>query len=186
MIHIAPFFLITDIISIVIILFLLYVLSAVWPPDSPWAPWWQTPEEVCRKMAKIAKIGKKDKIYDLGCGSGKALIIANKEFGATGIGIEIDPLRSSWAKWNVWRAKATGVKILKENFNKISLSDATVVYMYLVPNALKRLVPKFMKELKPGTKIVSYTYDLPEVLFNGKVKLIEHDKVNKIFLYKIV
>lgn len=179
------FFIITDIISIFVIIFLLYVLSAVWPPDSPWAPWWQTPEEVCRKMAKLAKIGRKDKIYDLGCGSGKALIVANREFGATGVGIEIDPLRSLWAKWNVWRAGAKQVKILKENFFKIDLSDATVVYMYLVPNALKRLVPKFSKELKKGTRIVSYTYDLPEVLFERKVKLLNHDKVNKIFLYTV-
>lgn len=180
------FILITDIISALFILFLLYVLSAVWPPDSPWAPWWQTPEEVCRKMARLAKIGKKDKIYDLGCGSGKALIIANCEFDATGIGIEIDPLRSLWAKWNVRRAKATGVTILKENFYKIDLTDATVVYMYLVPNALTRLVPKLSEELRPGVQIVSYVYDLPEALFKGKLKLIEHDKKNKIFLYKVI
>lgn len=184
--HIQTFFLVTDIITVGIILFLLYVLSAVWPPDSPWAPWWQTPEEVCRKMARLAKIGKKDKIYDLGCGSGKALIVANREFGATGVGIEIDPLRFLWAKWNVWRGKAKGVIILKENFFKIDLSDATVLYMYLVPAALKRLAPKLTKELQPGTKIVSYVYDLPEVLFKGKVKLVKYDKENKVFLYKVV
>lgn len=179
------FFLITDIISVFIIIFLLYVLSGVWPPDSPWAPWWQTPEAVCRKMARLAKIKKKDKIYDLGCGSGKALIVASA-YGAKGVGIEIDFTRAWWARWNVWRAHASTVKILRKNFFAVDLSDATVVYMYLVPNALKRLVPKFSKELQKGTRIVSYTYDLPEVLFNGKIKLIEHDKRNKIFLYKVM
>lgn len=180
------FFLVTDIISVIAILFLLYVLSAVWPPDSPWAPWWQTPEDVCQKMAKLAKVEKKDTIYDLGCGSGKALIVANKEHGATGVGIEIDPLRSLWAKWNVWRQKAKGIVIRKENFYNINLSDATVLYMYLVPNALRRLVPKLSQELKPGTRIVSYMYDLPEVLFKGKVKLVIHDKTNRVFLYKVM
>lgn len=180
------FILVTDIISVICILILLYILSALWPPDSPWAPWWQTPEEVCRKMARLAKIGKKDKIYDLGCGSGKAIIIAGKEFGATCVGIEIDPLRFIWAKCNVWRENAKNVKILKENFFKIDLSDATVIYMYLVPNALKRLVPKFMKELKTGTTIVSYTYPLPIELFKGKVKLVEEDIKNKIFIYLLI
>lgn len=184
--HIPTFFLITDIISVVFILFLLYVLSAVWPPDSPWAPWWQTPKDICRKMARLAKVGKKDKIYDLGCGSGSALIIANREFGAKGIGIEIDPARVLWAKWNVWRKRAKGIQIVKKNFFDVNLSDATVLYIYLVPNALKRLVPKFMKELKPGTQIVSYVYDLPEVLFKGKLKLVNHDKENKVFLYEVI
>lgn len=180
------FFLVTDIISVIAILFLLYVLSAVWPPDSPWAPWWQTPQDVCLEMARLAKVGKKDKIYDLGCGSGKALIVANKEFGAMGVGIEIDPLRAFWAKWNVWWQKAKEITIRKDNFYNINLSNATVLYMYLVPNALKRLVPKLSAELKPGTRIVSYVYDLPEVLFRGKVQLVKHDKQHKVFLYKVV
>lgn len=184
--HLPTFFLVTDIFAVIFIMFLLYVLSAVWPPDSPWAPWWQTPEEVCRKMARLAKLGKRDKIYDLGCGSGRALIIANTDFGATGVGIEIDPLRSLWAKWNVWRAKANGIIIKKENFYNIDLSDATIIYMYLVPNALKRLVPKLSKELKPGTQILSYVYEVPVDIFKGKVKLVEHDKANKVFLYKVV
>lgn len=179
------YFWISNTIIIIVLLFLFYVLSMVWPPDSPWAPWWQTPEEVCRKMARLAKVSKKDTIYDLGCGSGKALIIANTEFGAKGIGIEIDPLRFLWAKWNVWKAGATGIKIIKENFYTIHLSNATVVYMYLVPNALKRLTKKLLKELKPGTKIVSYVYDLPQT-YNGKVKLLQHDKANKIFVYQII
>lgn len=180
------FFLVSDIVSVIIILFLLYVLSAVWPPDSPWAPWWQTPDAICRKMAKKAGVGKKDKIYDLGCGLGQALIIANTEFGATGVGIEIDPLRFFLARLNVFFHRAKGVALLKENFNHVNLSDATVIYMYLVPNALKRLVPKLSKELQQGTRIVSYTYDLPEALFNGKVRLVEHDTAHKFFIYTVV
>lgn len=179
------FFLVTDIISILFILFLFYVLSMVWPPDSPWAPWWQMPEEVCRAIIRVAKISKKDKIYDLGCGSGKALIAAYTTTGATGVGIEIDPIRARWAKWNVWRAQAKGVTVIKNNFYNVSLTDATVLYIYLVPNALKRLVGKLTTELRPGTKIISYVYDLPQV-YKGKVQLVTYDKKNKIFYYKFI
>lgn len=179
------FFLISNLVIVVIILFLLYVLSAVWPPDSPWAPWWQMPEDVCLGAARLAGVGRKDIIYDLGCGTGKALIIANMQCGAKGIGIEIDPLRVLLAKINVWKQKTKGVQILKKNFFDLDISDATVVYMYLVPKAIGRLKPKFMKELRPGTKLVSYMYDLPEA-YKGKVKLITHDKKTNLFVYKLL
>ena len=84
---------ILSIVLLIIIAFLLVVLSMVWPPDSPWAPWWRTTKTTARHMCSLAKIGKKDIIYDLGSGDGTALITAAKEFGAKGVGIEIDPLR---------------------------------------------------------------------------------------------
>lgn len=176
------FFIISNIFAVLMILFLLYILSAVWPPDSPWAPWWQMPEDVCKRIARLAKVNKKDTIYDLGCGTGRALIIANTLYGARGIGIEIDPLRAMLAKINVWKNQVKDVTILKDNFYDINLSDATILYIYLVPNALRRLTKKLLAELKPGTKIVSYIYDLPET-YKGKVKLLHHDKTNKIFVY---
>lgn len=179
------FFLVSNIIVVAIILFLLYVLSAVWPPDSPWAPWWQMPEDVCLEAARLANVGKNDVIYDLGCGTGKALLIANTKFGAKGVGIEIDPLRVLLAKWNVWKRKAREVQVLKKNFFDVDISDATVVYMYLVPKAIGRLKPKFMKELKPGVKLVSYIYDLPET-YKGKVRLLKHDTKSNLFIYKLL
>jgi len=149
------FFLISNIIVVIILIFLLYVLSAVWPPDSPLAPGWQMPEHVCIASAILAKVGKKDIVYDLGCGTGKALIIADKKFGAKGVGIEIDPIRSLLAKFNVWKARSN-VKIIKNNFYNINLSSATVIYMYLVPRAMGRLTQKLLKELKPGTRIARH------------------------------
>ncbi len=78
-------FILTELMVLLIIFGLFLVLSAVWPPDSPWAPWWQMPEDVIREMCKVAKLSSKDSIYDLGCGTGKALCIAAKEFGAKGV-----------------------------------------------------------------------------------------------------
>ena len=76
---------ILDIVLLVIIAVLLVFLSMVWPPDSPWAPWWRTTKTTARHMCSLAKIGKKDIIYDLGSGDGIALITAAKEFGAKGV-----------------------------------------------------------------------------------------------------
>src|SRR5258708_823968 len=143
-------FIFTEILVLLIILFLLFILSWVWPPDSPWAPWWQMPENVIEKMCKIARISSKDIIYDLGCGTGKALIYAAKKYGAKGVGIEIDPIRFYLAQWNVHRfGQGKNITLLKKNFFDVNLSNATVIFVYLVPAALRRLTPKFLKELKP-------------------------------------
>lgn len=174
---------VVDILLVAVILFLLYCLSAIWPPDSPWAPWWQTPKDVIRAMLKLAKVGEKDVVYDLGCGTGEALITAAKECGATGVGVEIDPLRAALAKVNIWRQKAPGIVIRQENFFSVPLQPATVVVMYLIPNALKRLVPKFLKEVKPGTRFISYRYEMPLKLFKGRLKLVNHDAKHEIFIY---
>lgn len=180
-------FLLTEIIILLIILFLLFILSAVWPPDSPWAPWWQMPDGVIKKMCQIAKISSKDAIYDLGCGTGKALVYSAKTFHAKGIGIEIDPIRFFIAQWNVRRShQEDNIKLIKKNFFTVDFSPASVVFVYLVPVALKRLTPKFLKELKPGTKFLSYVYPMPQELFKGKLKLIAHDVRSRIFFYQLL
>lgn len=171
---------ILNIVLLGIIAFLLVCLSMVWPPDSPWAPWWRTSKTVARHMCRLAKIGKKDIIYDLGSGDGTALITAAKEFGAKGVGIEIDPLRVFISKRLVRFAKADDkVMIVKSNFFAVDISKATVVFVYLVPKALMRLKKKMLKELKPGTRIVSYRYTI------GFLPLVVSDKKNKIHVYKV-
>lgn len=171
---------ILNIVLLVIIAFLFVVLSMVWPPDSPWAPWWRTSKTVARRMCRLAKIGKKDLIYDLGSGDGTALITAAKEFGAKGVGIEIDPLRVFVSRLFVRFAKASDkVTIVKSNFFDVDISKATVIFVYLVPKALMRLKKKMLKELKPGTRVVSYQYAI------DFLPLVVSDKKNKIHIYKI-
>jgi len=177
--------LIVDGIVFCIILFLLYVLSMVWPPDSPWAPWWQMPKDIIRKMYKMVGLSKKDIVYELGCGAANAMVIADVEFGAKAIGIDIDTLRILSAKWNIFKNKAQ-VKIIKRNFFRVNLSDATVIIIYLVPKALGRLAPKFFQELKSGTRIVSYKYKFPEEIKDKRLQLFKEDKKQEIYVYKIV
>lgn len=180
-------FLLAQIIILLIILFLLLILSWVWPPDSPWAPWWQMPRDVIEEMCKLAKVSSKDTIYDLGCGTGKALIYAARTYHAKGVGVEIDPMRYFLAKWDVWKYGQTKhVTIFRKNFFNVNLSGATIIFVYLVPVALKRLTPKFLKEIKPHTKFISYVYPMPEDLFKKRLRLVKYDKEKRIYLYTLL
>lgn len=161
----------------VIIFLLLLLLSMVWPPDSPWSPWWRTNKEIARAACKIGGIDKKDRVYELGSGDGSFLIVAAEEFGAKVVGIEIDPLRYFISKIRVTFSRSK-VKVYNSNFFNVSFHDATIIYAYLVPKALNKLIPKLKKELKPGTKFISYRYQM-------KLKLIKKDTKNELFLYEV-
>ncbi|MCL5073560.1 MAG: 50S ribosomal protein L11 methyltransferase [Actinobacteria bacterium] len=168
-----------NLILFLFLIFLFILLSMIWPPDSPWAPWWRTNKKIARKACELARITSKDIVYELGSGDGTFLTIAAKEFGARGVGIEIDPLRFYISKFHLMVNNLTcRVDIVKDSFFKQDLSKATVVFVYLVPNTLAKLKPKFLKELKPGVRVISLRYkiDLP---------LIEKDKIHEIYVYKI-
>lgn len=166
-----------DLVLIFVILFLLFMLSMIWPPDSPWAPWWRTNAKTARAMCKLAGIKKGELVYDLGSGDGTALITAAKEFGARGVGIEIDPLRYFVSKVLVYFNNISDkVLIKRKNFFNEDLKKADVIFVYLVPKTLERLIPKFEKNLKKGTRIVSHVYEL-------KKPLRKHDAGNRLRLY---
>ncbi|HUD05142.1 MAG TPA: 50S ribosomal protein L11 methyltransferase [Patescibacteria group bacterium] len=168
-----------DLIILFIILFLLLLLSMVWPPDSPWAPWWRTSHQTARAICQLANVKKGDLIYDLGSGDGTALITAAKEFAAFGVGIEIDPIRYWISKIRLQRSGLSKrVKVIRKNFFTQNIKDADVVFVYLVPKALEKLLPKFKKELKRGTRIVSFVYEI-------NLPLKSYDKKNRIRLYVI-
>jgi len=150
-----------------------------WPPDSPWAPWWRTNKKVARAMCKLAKINKDDIVYDLGSGDGTTLIIAAKEFGARGVGIEIDPLRFFISSMLLHSNRLSDkVRIIRKNFYDVNISKASVVFVYLVPRVLEKLKPKFFRELRQGTIIVSYRYKM-------NLPFSSYDKTNDIYLYRM-
>ena len=168
-----------ELILLLIIIFLLFILSIVWPPNSPWAPWWRTNRKTARAICRLAEIYEKDIVYDLGCGDGTFIITAAKEFGAKAIGIEIEPSRFLISKIRIiFNGLSSKVIVKRENFFNTNLSDATVVVVYLIPKTLEKLLPKFKKELKKGTKIVSYRYEV-------NLKPEEEDKKNSLYLYII-
>ena len=151
----------------------------VWPPDSPWSPWWRTNAKIAKLECDLAKITKDDVVYDLGCGDGTALITAAKQFGARGVGVEIDPFRYWFAKLRIRiQGLQDDIAIKRDNFFNIDTSEATVVIMYLIPKTLAKLKPKLLQELKPGTRIVTFVYkiDLP---------LIATDDKHEIYVFEI-
>src|SRR6202140_2123413 len=120
-----------------------------------------TTEEAVRAMLKLADVKKSDIVYDLGCGDGRIVIAAAKEYGARGVGIDIDPERVQEARDN---ARKAGVEALvKFEVNDLFAADihnATVVTVYLLPEVNLRLRPKLLKDLKPGARGVSPDFHL--------------------------
>lgn len=167
-----------------LIISLLWLLSCLWPPDSPWSPWWKTLKSTAKAAAKLGKIEESDIVYELGSGDGEFLLYLAKALHIKkGIGVEIDPFRYILAnvRKRILNVPKTELHFVRKNFFDVNLSEATVVYVYLVPAALNRLLPKFKKELKQGTRIISYRYemDLPLVAKGEK-----SDRY-PIFLYKL-
>lgn len=162
--------------SIIFLIYLLLILSSIWPKDSPWAPGWRTDKKTAEVICHLAKVGSKSVVYDLGCGDGEALIAAAK-LGARGVGIEIDPLRFWIAKM---RAKKSGLdkklKFIRGDFFKQEILEANTIFVYLIPKTLDLLLPKFEKELRKGTKIVSYRYEM-------SLKPTKVDRKNSLYLY---
>jgi SAM-dependent methyltransferase len=127
-------------------------------PEVPYVP---TPPEVVDAMLKLAGVTSADRLYDLGCGDGRIVIAAAKKYGARGTGIDIDPERIEDATRN---AKENGVedkvRFIQKDLFQAEISDATVVTLYLLSSVNMRLRPKLLKELKPGTRIVSHSFDM--------------------------
>jgi len=131
------------------------------PPDVPYVP---TPQEVVREMLRVAQVGKDDVVYDLGCGDGRIVITAVKDFGAKrGVGVDIDPERIRESNENARKAGVTDrVKFLQQDLFETDIRDATVVTLYLLPSINLRLRPKLFRELRPGARVVSHDFDMCE------------------------
>jgi len=167
-----------NLLILLIIILLLIFLSMIWPPDSPWAPWWRTNKKTAKAICRLAKINKTDFVIDLGCGDGEVLLESGK-LGAKGLGVEIDPIRVLIAKLRILANRLNkNIVIKRKNLFEQDLSNASVVIVYLVPKTLDRLLPKFKKQLKKGTRIVSYRYDV-------NLKSAKVDEENNLRLYII-
>ena len=127
-------------------------------PDVIFVP---TPEEVVMEMLNTARVTQNDIVYDLGCGDGRIVITAAKVFGARGLGVDIDPVRIKESNENAQKIGVTDrVKFIERDLFKTDISEATVVFLYLLTELNIQLRPKLFKELKPGTRIVSHEFDM--------------------------
>jgi uncharacterized protein (TIGR03000 family) len=126
-------------------------------------PWVPTPADVVDEMARLAKVGKNDVVYDLGCGDAVMLIRPIQLFGAKkGVGVEIDPKVLAKAKENVKRAKLEDRIELRlgDLLNVEDVAGASVVLLYVGDELGELLRPMLQKNCKPGTRIVSHRFSL--------------------------
>lgn len=127
-------------------------------PDVVFIP---TPQPVVEAMLELAEVKATDVVYDLGSGDGRVVITAAKRFGARGVGIDIDPVLLKRAAENAAAAGVTDrVRFVNENLFTADIKDATVVTLYLLQSLNERLRPRLVRELKPGTRIVSHVFNM--------------------------
>jgi tRNA G37 N-methylase Trm5 len=127
-------------------------------PDVPFEP---SPQDVVEKMLNLAKVHKGDIVYDLGCGDGRLVITAAKKYRVRGVGIDIDPQRIKESRENARKAGvAERVTFRNEDLFEADIREATVVMLFLWPEVNLKLRPKLLRDLRPGTRIVSYYWNM--------------------------
>jgi len=132
--------------------------AAARTPDVVFVP---TPDMVIDKMLELANVSAKDVVYDLGCGDGRIVVRAAQRFGARAVGVDINPVRIAEAAANVKAAGvADKVRLIEGDLFEANISEATVVTLYLLPRLNVKLRPKLLKELRPGSRIVSHAFDM--------------------------
>lgn len=133
--------------------------SALWT-QAIGAGWEPTPMKAVRKMLELADLKEGDTLYDLGSGDGRIVIEAARRYGARGVGIEADPLRVTVSRLIVRLKGVQGlVTIIRGNFFRESIADASVVTLFLRQKTNSRLKQKLL-DLRDGTRIVTYTWTL--------------------------
>lgn len=143
-----------------LIAFLPAALAAQYEESRGEAPWVPTPDAVIRTMLTMARVGPNDVVYDLGCGDGRVVIMAAKEFGARGVGVDIEPVRIQEANEGARAAGVAGrVRFIEQDLFQVDVTPATVVTLYLYTKMNARLKPTLLRDLRPGSRVVAYQFN---------------------------
>lgn len=124
-------------------------------------PYVTTPQRVVERMLTMADVSAADVVYDLGSGDGRFVITAAQQFGARGVGVEIDPQLVEQARAQARLAGvADRVTFRQGNLFEVDLREATVVTLYLEPDLNLRLRPRLLLQLDPGDRVVSHAFGM--------------------------
>lgn len=136
------------------------------PLPRPWlnAPFVRTPETIVDKMLAMAAPRAEEVLYDLGCGDGRIVIRAAEAYDCRAVGFDIDPARVQEARENARRHCVQDHAVfVEQDIFTLDLSATDVVTLYLLPRFNERLIPQ-LKQLKPGSRIVSHDFNLPGIV----------------------
>jgi len=155
-------------------------------------PYVQTPANVVKAMLDTAKVGPKDFVIDLGSGDGRMVITAAKEYGARGFGVDHDARLVRLANANAAKAGVSDrAMFYARDLYKTDVQRATVMSIYLLPEVNLMVRPKLLRELRPGTRVVSHDYDMgewkPDLAFalDAPGKPVGRDPVSKVFYWVV-
>ena len=141
---------------------------------------------IVKAMLTLAGVTRDDVVYDLGCGDGRIVIAAAKELGARGVGVDLDPARIREAQAYAARAGVGDrVTFRVQDLFETDIRDATVVTLFLSPELNARLRPKFVSELRPGTRIVSHRYGIGDWMPERSITVSVNETRNHVFLWRV-
>lgn len=148
------------------------------------APYVASPMSVVKKMLEYAELKPGETVYDLGCGDGRIAIMAAQEFGALGVGVDLNLRLVKEARAKVEDLHLSDrVRIIHGNLFDIDLAPADIVTMYLTTGANEKVRPKLERELRPGTRVVTHDFSIAkwECMKNFRFK--EDYRTHTIYLY---
>ncbi len=146
--------------------------------------WWQpTDRQTAFRMLELLDLQPGEVVYDLGCGDGRLVIQAVRDFDLEAVGIEIDPVRVIIARLRILAGGVSpDAKVIAGDMYKEDLSGANGILLFLSGEANEKLGPKFDRELDAGTRIVSYYHELPNW---SPIHEEENSKGYPIYLYEV-
>lgn len=149
--------------------------------DVPYVP---SPYKVVEEMLRIAEVGKDDTLYDLGCGDGRIVIMAAQQFGTHGVGVDLNPQRIKESKENAAKAGVESlVQFIEQDFFQADIHRATVVSLYLLTSVNLELRPKLLRELRPGTRIVSHDFGMSEWRPDKSSLVIDNNETHNVYFW---
>ena len=152
-------------------------------PDVRYEP---TSPDVVQVMFRLANVKAGEVVYDLGCGDGRIVITAVREFGARGVCVDIDPQRIAQSRENARAAGVTeNIRFLNQDLFETDVSDASVVMLFLSPELNLKLRPKLLRELNPGARIVSHWHDMGDWKPQKAVRVRSGSRERSIYLWTI-
>ena len=145
-------------------------------------PYVRTPEPVVRAILTLAHVAAGETVIDLGCGDGRVVLMAVRDFGARGIGYDLDPERVAESRANAQLAGvAARTHFEVKNVLAADISQASVVVIYFFPMLIESLRPRLVSELSAGTRIVSHTYPIRDWIPEQKIV----SEGRTLYLYKV-